>query len=635
MASGSVIELESLLAPIAGANPSGRSLVYEPEYDALREARRSEDATHQGDWAREVKVASWDQVVALGSTCLAAKTKDLQIAAWIAEALGRQHGFAGLREGFRLLRELLDRFWDTLYPAIEDGDLEPRATPFEFLGQDKVLPLVIRETPLTAGLREQNYSFLRWQESRTVDNIGKRDPEQLQILLDEGKITGEQFDEAVRQTPRAFYEALNNDLEGAWEAYRELDAALDQHFGSDAPSLSAIRKALEDVRRVLVPILATKRAEEPDEEEPMVEEPDAEEPMAEAEVEPEPPGLVGTEAAPAQARSKAPARPVGGPIASPEDAIDRILDAAAYLRQHEPGSPLSFAVVRALRLAELYSLGHPPDPSGLVSPASETRQALKRLAAEGDPEALLEAAEQALGRPEGRAWLDAHRYALSAMAASTAADRSAAAAACRALLRAVLADFPELPHAELADDTPTASAETRAWLVAEVLPPPTAPAPEPEPILPTPEPVSHSEAVAGGGEDRAEPEPDPWELALADVRAGNASEGLRRLRAAMARATSGREKFRRKLQMAELCLAVGNHRVALPLLDELARQIDEFHLEQWEDEALCARVWGALYRALRASGAAAGDDGRADRLQEAYTRLCRLDIHQALSCDGG
>jgi type VI secretion system protein ImpA len=42
---------------------------------------------------------------------------------------------------------------------------------------------------------------------------------------------------------------------------------------------------------------------------------------------------------------------------------------------------------------------------------------------------------------------------------------------------------------------------------------------------------------------------------------------------------------------------------------------------------LSARVWGALYRCLRASGA---DVGAAERLRQVFTRLCRLDINQAM-----
>src|SRR5205823_13871535 len=57
MATTPTIDLDALLAPIPGDNPSGRSLVYEPEYDAIREARRAEDDTLQGEWKREAKAA--------------------------------------------------------------------------------------------------------------------------------------------------------------------------------------------------------------------------------------------------------------------------------------------------------------------------------------------------------------------------------------------------------------------------------------------------------------------------------------------------------------------------------------------------------------------------------------------------
>ena len=69
-----------------------------------------------------------------------------------------------------------------------------------------------------------------------------------------------------------------------------------------------------------------------------------------------------------------------------------------------------------------------------------------------------------------------------------------------------------------------------------------------------------------------------------------------------------------------------NYRVALPISEDLAQQVDEFRLEDWEDPQLSARVWGALYRCLRGSDAA---NDSSDRLQQ-VTRLCRLDIGQGL-----
>jgi type VI secretion system protein ImpA len=262
MATAEVLDVEALLAPIAGDNPSGRGLAYEPEYDAIRAARRAEDDAPQGDWQRRAKVAEWDRVIELAEGCLRAKTKDLQVAAWLTEALARSRGFAGLRDGLRLLHGIEDRFWETFYPEIDDGDLETRHGPFLFL--DATLPMLIRALPLTEGFVGQRYSHLRWQESRATDNVGLRDKGEMEALLAEGKIDSKGFDDAVAQTPRRFYEALCDDLAGAIEAFKALDRETDRRFGREAPGLGNVRRALDDCQKLLSPILAAKPIAEPD-----------------------------------------------------------------------------------------------------------------------------------------------------------------------------------------------------------------------------------------------------------------------------------------------------------------------------------------------------------------------------------
>jgi len=60
-------------------------------------------------------------VTKLCGEAIAKKSKDLQVAAWLVEALVRRDGFAGLIEGLALIRGLIENFWDTLYPELEDG----------------------------------------------------------------------------------------------------------------------------------------------------------------------------------------------------------------------------------------------------------------------------------------------------------------------------------------------------------------------------------------------------------------------------------------------------------------------------------------------------------------------------------
>src|SRR6266581_8421541 len=103
---------DDLLNPIPGDNPSGTNLRYAPVYDKIKEARREDDDAPQGEWAHERKVADWKQVVKLAGEALATKSKDLQLAAWLTEAMLRQEALGGLRAGLGLLRGLLDKFWD-------------------------------------------------------------------------------------------------------------------------------------------------------------------------------------------------------------------------------------------------------------------------------------------------------------------------------------------------------------------------------------------------------------------------------------------------------------------------------------------------------------------------------------------
>ena len=94
--------LDDLLIPIEGANPSGANLRYDPVYDKIKEARREEDKPPAGMTEHDRKVADNPQVIKLATGLLQTKTKDLQIAAWLTEALLKQRGFGGLKDGLAL-----------------------------------------------------------------------------------------------------------------------------------------------------------------------------------------------------------------------------------------------------------------------------------------------------------------------------------------------------------------------------------------------------------------------------------------------------------------------------------------------------------------------------------------------------
>ena len=144
-----MINEDAVLAPIPGDNPAGEDLRYEPVYDEIKEARRADDLLDRGDWDREIKTSDWDKVIALSVEALTEKTKDLQIAVWLSEALIRKDGFKGLASGLRILTGFLSNFWDHVHPEIDEDDLDYRVGPLEFLNNNLWFP--IKEVPsLTA-----------------------------------------------------------------------------------------------------------------------------------------------------------------------------------------------------------------------------------------------------------------------------------------------------------------------------------------------------------------------------------------------------------------------------------------------------------------------------------------------------
>jgi type VI secretion system protein ImpA len=344
MPSPPTLDIAALLTPIPGENPAGQSIRYDGTYDAIQEARRAEDSLEQGDWVHQVKVADWSAVIGLATTALTAKSKDAQITVWLIEALVKQHGFAGLRDGLQLLRELQEQFWPSLYPAIEDEDLEPRAAPLAWLNEK--LPPSIREVPLTQSRDGQNYGWWRWEESRAMDNLGRRDQAALAMALADGKITGEQFDKAVETTSPTFYKALFEDLNQTWEEYERLDRVVEEKFGREAPSLLQLQQAIESCRVLIGEIARQKGVLEPI---PTPQEPEITS-AAVAEREPEP--------APSPQPRFRPEIPLyqGAVTLEPQnraDALRRLSAVADYFRRTEPHSPVAYLVQRAVRWGEM------------------------------------------------------------------------------------------------------------------------------------------------------------------------------------------------------------------------------------------------------------------------------------------
>ena len=327
MASSSILNLEEFRSSISDEMPGGESLRYEGTYDKIQEACRADDEMDKGVWQHETKTSDWKAVIEIGTEALTTKTKDLQIAAWMAQALIELNGFPGLRDSLSLIRELLEYFWDFLYPEIEDGDMEYRTSPLEWMNQS--IELFIKRIPVTQSNMEADYSLLHWEEAQMVDNLGRQSEEAMEAAIADGKITGKQFNDAVTFTSKDFYVNLEEDVQACVDAYEQLDRVVDEKFADQAPSLRQIKEAIQACQNLVNSFLKKKREAEPDIGEPEAAAAEGEEPSEEGETGVVPPGAA-------------------GPIRTREEAFKRLSEVAHYLQQAEPHSPVAYLVQRAV-----------------------------------------------------------------------------------------------------------------------------------------------------------------------------------------------------------------------------------------------------------------------------------------------
>jgi type VI secretion system protein ImpA len=315
--------LEALWAPISPDQPGGEDLALAPDLDEIRAARKGDDAgLAQGEWVRELRTPQWPMIRERCETILKRRSKDLQVACWYVEALTMLEGLAGLALGLNAAEGILDRFWDSCHPALDGDSAEERIGRFDWL--DFNLALAVKQIPLTDAATG-GFSWLKWEEARSVDNLGLRDPQARDEAIAEGKIPGEVFQKAVLASGPGFYQALHGQAEAARGACQALQAALDLRFGTEGPGLEALAEAIGGCAEF---VAATRRKLFP----------------------PEP----GGNAAPDGPAAGDPIQPHrAGPIRSRSDAILALRTAAAFFHNAEPHSPVAYLVERAAAWAEM------------------------------------------------------------------------------------------------------------------------------------------------------------------------------------------------------------------------------------------------------------------------------------------
>ncbi len=360
-------------------------------------------------------------------------------------------------------------------------------------------------------------------------------------------------------------------LSSIQEQLKSLHSLFGQRFGVDAPSLSATsRSVLERLRT----------------------------------------------AHPPEAAASLVAAPREGAIQSVSQAEEVALSVADYYAAASALSPVAHRLPRLLRWDTLDE--EPPNDKGrtqLPAPRSALRPQLESLRDKANWQELLNVCRDAFYEDGCHFWLDLQRFsddALEGIGADAVAVRQSLLRDLAGLLKRV----PTLSDLQFADGIPFADSTTKSWIDSIVK----AAVGEPSPVL--------VPAL-----DRDDELKEHFGAARKVAKSGTLEEGLRLLQQGLDGDGRVRTRFLRRLEMAKLLAEHGRTEFAVAILDDLAGDVEKYHLDKW-DQGLAVAVWSTLTGALNTLGSAGenrDDAGFARRLDQIRSKISLVDIETALS----
>lgn len=302
-----------LLEPIATENPSGQDIrldvaplsLYRQLKQARTMARTVERQLVQGTELNSR--ADWKSVYQFSIEILSKQAKDLEVAAWLIEALLRLHGFAGLKEGFKFTRQLIEKFWDSLHPLPDEEGLITRVAALSGLNGEEIEGSLIAPIALTPLIQTHSgSSFALWHFQQTKD---KTLVENLQTALQHINV------ESIYQQVEILQETIAE--------FQELMKVLMDKCQDQTPPSTRILEQLQACLNYL-----QKQA------------PQKETASAISDIEAIP-------------ESNNMNIPFNIKLCSREQVLQNLIDAAQYFRTTEPHSPLPYILERAVRWGKM------------------------------------------------------------------------------------------------------------------------------------------------------------------------------------------------------------------------------------------------------------------------------------------
>lgn len=240
-------KVNDLIIPISDEKRSGFDIrinenstaLYYTVKDARNEARNKERKAQFNE--EEITTnEEWKIVLTQGIEILKNHSKDLEVTAWVIEALIRKYSIEGLTLGFELITALIDQYWEKLYPLPDEDGVETTVAPLAGLNgiesEGSLIP-VIRQIKITDDAQTDGIALWQYQQALATQKGKNIEENNLDEIKELALVSGGEFyTKLVQQT--------NNCL----ETFKKLNTLLDGKCGKLAPPCSFINKALNELK---------------------------------------------------------------------------------------------------------------------------------------------------------------------------------------------------------------------------------------------------------------------------------------------------------------------------------------------------------------------------------------------------
>ncbi|XXF09017.1 type VI secretion system protein TssA [Pseudomonas sp. D2-3] len=316
-----MVDVSHLLNPVSDELPHGDDLEYDADFLELERLAQGQPERQMGQSVIAAEPPDWRQVRERASD-LFARSKDLRLASLYLQSAIALDGLNGLAQGLTLVRELLTRYWEGVYPQLDaDDDNDPtiRINALNALSAEPVIVL-LREASIT---RSRAFGAVSIRAALNAADLQRFASETL---------SPEQLRGAFLDTDAELLDSTRVALDEAAAALADIEGLLSERVGSaQSANLESLKQVLRHARQIFndqAPA-AGDDAQSTDE---LPAHHDSDD----------------SDASPQQAARQAPAAP--GRIASRDDVLrtlDRLLE---YYAQHEPSSPVPVLLTRAQKL---------------------------------------------------------------------------------------------------------------------------------------------------------------------------------------------------------------------------------------------------------------------------------------------